>query len=151
MTDVLLVSDVYDTEMEYFLNGVYLKENEIPFDFKEVESIAEAIDELKRRDYKLIITCQFPPDDWPPGTTVDELISGMRVFRLLEYCDAGCPSAKVCIVSCQLTIPPELEEMYRVYPCVLDVLGQPLIGRKEKRLRKAIQRVLFEPAANGRG
>jgi hypothetical protein len=138
---VLILNDEEDFPLEQLFFDVYKNGESIPFDYKIVTAVADAITELKRGEYKLVLAGEFPPDP-EAGMLVDDLLAGSGVFDLLAFCAENLPDVHVCVISVDVNIPPEQEEMYRAYPNVAEVIGRPVMGRKLKRLRKAIEAAL---------
>lgn len=134
----VLIVDEEKRMIEAILNNVY-PEN-IPFEYETVTSIDSAIEEMKRREFRLVLTDEFCAAP-KAGDNVDDLLFSGEVLRLLEFCTDNCPRARVCIVSL-VTITRDEDELYRSYPCVVEVVGERYTTSKERRLRRAIDRAL---------
>ena len=136
----LLIADEDRRMIEGDVNRVYLDIDEPPFEFQITTTVDEAIKEIKRFPYELVLSSEFLPEA-VPGKLWDDVLYRGDVLRLLEFCTDNAPRTKVCIVS-TLTLDERLEELYRSYPCVLDVFGRPHSNRvykaQDKRLRKIL-------------
>jgi len=136
----LLIADEDKSMIEGDVNRVYLDIDEPPFEFQIATTVDEAIRELRRFPYELVLSSEFLPDAVPGMLWADVLYKG-DVLRLLEFCTDNMPHTKVCVVSVY-TMTDETEELYRSYPSVLDVFGQPHSNRvykaQDKRLRKIL-------------
>jgi len=136
----LLIVDEDRRMIEGDVNRVYLDVDEPPFEFQIITTVDEAIQELRRFPHELVLSSEFLPDA-VPGMQWDDVLYRGDVLRLLEFSTDNAPRTKVCIVS-SLTVDEKLEELYRSYPCVLDVFGRPHSNRvykaQDKRLRKIL-------------
>ncbi|HUW30813.1 MAG TPA: hypothetical protein VM223_04320 [Planctomycetota bacterium] len=136
----LLIVDEDQSIIEGDVNRVYLDIDEPPFEFQITTAVDEAIRELRRFPYELVLSSEFLPDA-VPGMLWDDVFYKGDVLRLLEFCTDNMPRTKVCVVT-DYTMTDETEELYKSYPCVLDVFGQPHSDRvykaQDKRLRKIL-------------
>ena len=136
----LLIADEDQRGIEGDVNRVYLDIDELPFEFQVTTTVDEAIQELRRFPYELVLSSEFLPDA-VPGMLWDDVLYRGDVLRLLEFCTDNMPRTEVCVVT-DYTMTDEREELYKSYPCVLDVFGQPHSDRvykaQDKRLRKIL-------------
>jgi len=139
MKKLLIADEDLDTVQGYVYRA-YLETDELPFEVQITTTVDEAIRELKRFPYELVLSSEFLPEAAPEMLWDDVFYKG-DVLRLLEFCTDNMPQTKVCVVTF-FTMTPEGEELYRSYPCVLDVFGRPMNDReykaKDKRLRKIL-------------
>jgi len=135
----LLIADELETDIQSVVNRAYIEVTGLPFECHISETVDEAIAEIRRSNYPLVLSSEFLPDA-EPGMPVADLIFG-DVLRLLEYCTENQPGTKVCIVS-WFTMIPDAEELYRSYPCVIDVFGSPHSDRQIKKLYKRLRKLL---------
>jgi len=136
----LLIADEDQRGIEGDVNRVYLDIDELPFEFQVTTTVDEAIQELRRFPYELVLSSEFLPDA-VPGMLWDDVLYRGDVLRLLEFCTDNMPRTEVCVVT-DYTMTDEREELYKSYPCVLDVFGRPPSDRvykaQDKRLRKIL-------------
>jgi len=139
MKKLLLVDEEQDI-IESTVNRVYLDLEALPLEFQTATTVDDAINELKRFPHELVLSTEFLPDPEAGMNVYDVLYRG-DVLRLLEFCTDNMPHTKICVVSLY-TMTEETEELYRSYPCVLDVFGEPSTEREckaqDKRLRKIL-------------
>jgi len=136
----LLIADEDQDTIEAYVNRVYMDIDEPPLEFQITTTVDEAIQELGRFPYELVLSSEFLPEA-VPGMLWDDVLYNGDVLRLLEFCTDEAPRTKVCIVS-PLTLDEKVEELYRSYPCVLDVFGRPMTEREYKAQDKRLRKIL---------
>ena len=136
----LLIADEEKDTIEATFNAVYLDIDELPFEFQVTTTVDEAIQELRRFPYELVLSSEFLPDP-EAGMHVYDLLYRGDVLRLLEFCTDNKPHTKVCIVS-PITISEGQDELYRSYPCVVDVFGRGWTDREDKAQDKRLRKIL---------
>jgi len=136
----LLIADEDKDSIEPYVNRVYMDIDEIPFEFQITTAVDEAIQELRRFPHELVLSSEFLPDA-VPGMLWDDVLNKGDVLRLLEFCTDEAPRTKVCIVS-PLTLDEKVEELYRSYPCVLDLFGRAWTDREYKAQDKRLRKIL---------
>jgi len=94
----LLIADEDRRMIEGDVNRVYLDIDEPPFEFQITTTVDEAIKEIKRFPYELVLSSEFLPEA-VPGKLWDDVLYRGDVLRLLEFCTDNAPRTKVCIVS----------------------------------------------------
>ena len=122
------------------VHRIYLDLDDLPFEFQITATVDEAIRELKRFPHELVLSSEFLPDPEAGMDVYDVLYRG-DVLRLLEFCTDNKPHTKVCIVSL-MTICEGADELYRSYPCVIDVFGRPWTDREYKAQDKRLRKIL---------
>jgi len=136
----LLIVDEETTIIQGCVNTAYLDDDDVPLEFQIVTTVDEAIQELRRLPYGLVLSSEFLPDPKAGMNVYDVLYRG-DVLRLLEFCTDNMPRTKVCIVT-PLPMCEEGEKLYRSYPCVLDVFGEPYTERQCKAYDKRLRKIL---------
>jgi len=139
----LLIADEEQDFVESVVNRAYLDTlPNLPFAMHLVTTIDAALEELKKSVYPLVLTSEFIPDPLE-GMDVRDVVFGGDVMRLLEFCVDYRPQTKVCIVS-SFSTNAECEELYRSFPCVVDVFMRTSSDREYKRQYKRLRKLLDE-------
>ena len=136
----LLIADEEQRMIEGIVNRVYRDTDELPFESQVTTTVDEAIQELRRFPYELALSSEFLPDA-APGMLWDDVLYKGDVLRLLEFCTDNMPRSRACVVTVY-TMTDQREELYRSYPCVMDVFGRPHSDRVYKAQDKRLRRIL---------
>ncbi|HUW32097.1 MAG TPA: hypothetical protein VM223_10830 [Planctomycetota bacterium] len=137
----LLIADEERDFVQSVVNRAYMDVSpNLPLSMHIVTTVDAAVEELRRSVYPLVLTSEFIPDP-VEGMNVLDVVFGGDVLRLLEFCVDYRPQTKVCIVSSYST-NAECEELYRSFPCVIDVFMRTSSDREYKRQYKRLRKLL---------
>ena len=139
----VLIADEERDFVKSVVNRAYLEIlPNLPLSMHIVTTIDAALEELKRSVYPLVLTSEFLPDP-VEGMNVLDVVFGGDVLRLLEFCIDHQPQTKVCVISA-FSKTSEREELYRSFPCVVDVFMRTSSDREYKRQYKRLRKILDE-------
>jgi len=139
----LLIVDEERDFVQSVVNRAYMDVvPNIPLSMHIVTTIDAALEELRKSSYQLILASEFHPEPLAGMDVYDVLYKG-DILRLLEFCVDHQPQTRVCIVS-PLSTHPKCEELYRSFPCVIDVFMRTSSDREYKRQYKRLRKLLDE-------